>query len=113
MGIDPNRLAPWAQAQILDKLRAQNALRATQMPQDERKRGGKYNNTPTEKCAPGGLKIRFDSKKEAARYDELMLMLKAGQIEERRLQAAKTLQAANTTQDGTRGREMWCVEEDT
>ena len=41
----------------------------------------KYRNTPTERAG-----IRFDSRKEARRYDELMVMLRAGIISELRLQ---------------------------
>lgn len=104
VGIDTSRLSPWAQKQILDKLRAQNAQRATQLAQADRERKGKYNNTPAEKATAEGLKIRFDSKREAARYDELMLMLAAGQIEDLRLQAEYTLQGAFTTPDGNRVR---------
>lgn len=46
--------------------------------------------------------IRFASKKEARRYDELMLMLKAGEIKDLRLQHDMTLQEAYTTPEGER-----------
>lgn len=44
--------------------------------------------------------ITFDSKKEAARYRELMLMLAAGKIRELKLQPEFTLQEAFKTKDG-------------
>lgn len=48
--------------------------------------------------------IRFDSRKEAARYDELLLLLRAGEISELRLQPQFTLQEAYTTAEGVRVR---------
>ena len=50
--------------------------------------------------------LRFDSKKEALRYHQLMAMLKDGQISDLRLQPQFTLQEAYTTPDGTRIRKM-------
>lgn len=46
--------------------------------------------------------ITFDSQKEAARYDALMLLLAAGEIKDLRLQPEFTLQEAFTTPDGER-----------
>ena len=48
--------------------------------------------------------ITFDSQKEAARYDALMLLLSAGEIKDLRLQPEFTLQEAFTTPDGERVR---------
>ena len=48
--------------------------------------------------------IKFDSKKEANRYDELMLMLQSGDIYDLRLQVDFTLQEAYTTPAGERVR---------
>ena len=64
----------------------------------------KYHNQPDSR---GNL--RFDSKKEARRYDELMLMLKAGQIRNLRLQQQYTLQESYITETGERVRPstMW------
>lgn len=45
--------------------------------------------------------ITFDSKLEAKRYSELMLMLKAGEIEKLRLQQQFTLQDGFKTHEGT------------
>lgn len=46
--------------------------------------------------------IRFDSRKEARRYDELLTMLRAGEIDDLRLQHQITVQEAYTTPDGER-----------
>ncbi len=62
----------------------------------------KYHNVPDNRTAPGGKHIRFDSKKEAARYDELMLLLKAKRIKNLRLQPEYTLMEAFTTPEGER-----------
>jgi hypothetical protein len=48
--------------------------------------------------------ITFDSQKEAARYDQLMLMLCAGEIRDLKLQPEFTLQEAFTTPLGERVR---------
>ena len=46
--------------------------------------------------------LRFDSKKEARRYDELMVMLRAGIISDLRLQPQFTLQESYITETGER-----------
>lgn len=81
MAIDPKSLPPRYQAQF-----------AAQKPR-------KYHNTPTVRG-----NIRFDSKREAERYDELMLLLKAGKIQDLKLQPEFTLQEAYTLPDGKRVR---------
>lgn len=43
---------------------------------------------------PNGKKRTFDSQKEATRYDELALLLRAGKITDLRLQPEFTLQEA-------------------
>ena len=102
MGIDVNSLPPWAQKQIADKLAAKIREKAETAAQEKTSRGGKYHNTPTEKEGAEGVKIRFDSKAEAAHYDELMLLLRAGVISDLRLQHEFTLIEAYTTADGKR-----------
>lgn len=57
----------------------------------------KYHSTPTERAG-----IRFDSQKEARRYDELMVMLRAGIISDLRLQQQFTLQESYITETGER-----------
>lgn len=46
--------------------------------------------------------IRFDSQKEARRYDELMILLQSGVISDLRLQPQFTLQESYITEDGQR-----------
>lgn len=84
---DLARLGPRAQRQLLEKLGAQQ----------RRQSQAKYHNEPT---VVNG--IRFDSRKEARRYDELMVMLRAGEIRNLRLQAQYTLQESFITPEGTR-----------
>lgn len=84
MSIDISRLSPAAQRQIAQKLGQQLAQK-------------KYHNEPDTRGD-----IRFDSRKEARRYDTLMLMLRAGQISELRLQPQFTLHEAYTTPEGKR-----------
>lgn len=62
----------------------------------------KYNNTKTTRLMPGGGAHTFDSKKEAERFDQLLLMQKAGQIRGLRLQAQFTLQESYITPEGDR-----------
>ena len=59
--------------------------------------GSKYHNVKTE--ASG---VRFDSKKEARRYEQLLLAQSLGVIEDLRLQVDFTLQEAYTTAEGQR-----------
>lgn len=63
----------------------------------EPKKASKYHNTPTERAG-----IRFDGRKEARRYDELMVMLRAGIISDLRLQPQFTLQESYITETGER-----------
>lgn len=56
----------------------------------------KYHNTPTERLLPSGECIKFDSKKEAAYYDSLMAMERAGQVRNVRLQYQFLLKSAYT-----------------
>ena len=63
-------------------------------PEPEQKRA-KYQNQKAER---GG--IHFDSQKEARRYDELLLMLRAGEIRDLRLQPQFTIQESYVTETG-------------
>ena len=115
MGIDASdlaRFAPWAQKQITEKLLKQERERAarktphqpdkpTASPQGEAK-AGKYHNKPTERITEDGNVIKFPSQKEARRYDELMLMRKAGTIRDLKLQPQYTLQESYVTPEGKR-----------
>ena len=83
---DLQRMGPEAQRQVMEKL---GIVGKTKAP--------KYHNQPDSRGS-----LRFDSKKEARRYDELMLMLKAGQIRNLRLQQQYTLQESYITETGER-----------
>lgn len=87
-GADLARLGPAAQKQVLDKLGMMGKQKET-----------KYHNEPDSR---GNL--HFDSKKEARRYDELLVLLRAGKIRNLRLQAQYTLQESYISPDGERVR---------
>lgn len=76
---DLMRLGPAAQKQVMDKMRKPSKYKA-----QKTRRG----------------KLTFDSKKEAERYDALMLLQKAGEIRGLKLQVRYCLQEAYTTFDG-------------
>lgn len=61
------------------------------------KKAAKYHSAPAERDG-----VRFDSQKEARRYDELMVMLRAGIISDLRLQPQFTLQESYVTETGER-----------
>ena len=91
MGLDARdiaRLSPQAQAQVLKKIGAK-----------QRQKESKYHNEPTFVRS-----IRFDSKKEAERYEELMALLINGWIRKLKLQQDFILQEGYTTPDGERVR---------
>lgn len=87
-GADLARLGPSAQKQVLDKMGMMGKPKET-----------KYHNEPDSR---GNL--HFDSKKEARRYDELLMLLRAGKIRNLRLQAQYTLQESYIAPDGERVR---------
>lgn len=62
----------------------------------------KYRNKKTDRLLATGITITFDSQKEALRYDELLVLLKAGRIRNLKLQEEFTVQEAHTTVDGYR-----------
>ena len=97
MGIDINRLSPTAQRQIAEKLARRNTPHPSAAPTPSPQGEGKYHNHPTERNG-----IRFDSQKEARRYDELMILLRRGDIRDLKLQPQFTLQEAYTTPEGKR-----------
>ncbi len=95
MGIDIRMLGPAAQKQVLQKIAAQNVANV----EKPRETKAKYRNQPEERG-----KLKFDSKKEAKRFDELMFLLRAGKIRDLKLQKDFTLQEAYTMPDGVRVR---------
>lgn len=96
MGIDASMLSPQAREQIARKLLAEK--RAVL----ESKKESKYHAQKTQRVASDGKAVKFDSKREAARYDELMLRLHTGEIRNLKLQPDFTLQEGYTTPDGER-----------
>ena len=83
---DVQGLGKSAQKQILEKLSA-----SKEKPVQGKKTGNKYNAKPTERTMPNGRVYVFASKKEAARYDELKLLLEAGKIRNLKIQPQFTL----------------------
>lgn len=108
MGVDVKDLPPAYQAQALKKwVEQERRKRRTPLPchADGAPGGGrKYHNTPTERVTASGAVLRFDSQKEARRYDELAALERAGAIRELRMQADFTLQEAYTDSEGRRVR---------
>lgn len=108
MAVDVKDLPPAYQAQALRKWAEQERKKgrgpalspAAGAPQ----KASKYHNKPTEQVTPGGTVIRFASRKEAGRFDELSAMLQAGEIQDLKLQPSFTLREAYTTTEGVRVR---------
>lgn len=84
---DLARLGPAAQKQVVEKVLAQKT--------------GKYHNCKTVRHG-----ITFDSKHEADRYDELRLLLNAGEIHDLKLQQTYKLVGAQRTPTGAAVREV-------
>ena len=111
MGIrvsDISRMGPAAQKQIMDKLREkrttpQSASQTAPLTRDA-KSAAKYHNVKAVRVMPNGEERVFDSQKEARRYDELIVLLRAGQIRELKLQPQFTLQESYITAEGNRVR---------
>lgn len=113
MSIDVKDLPPAYQAQALRKLMERKLMERERRkqraplpsPADAPTGGGrKYHNKPTERVTPAGNVLRFDSQKEARRYDELATLERAGKIRDLRLQMDFTLQEAYTDGEGRRVR---------
>jgi len=105
MSIDVKDLPPAYQMQALRKL-VEREKRRTPLPSPatEPPKGSKYHNKPTERVTPAGKVLRFDSQKEARRYDKLLAMFQDGKIRDLRLQVDFTLQEAYTDSEGKRVR---------
>jgi len=97
---DISRLGPAARKQIMDKL-GEQARREAEAAREVKT---KYHNVPAERNADDGKKIKFQSQKEARRYDELLLLLRAGEIRGLKLQPQFTLQESYLTPTGERVR---------
>ena len=75
--------------------------RLAELTQAAPKRESKYNSKPTDRTLPNGTIIKFDSKKEAAYFDQLKALEMAGVVKDIRLQVQFLLKPAYT--DGTTG----------
>ena len=108
MGVDVKDLPPAYQAQALRKLMERERRKQSAplpSPADAPTGGGrKYHNKPTERVTPAGNVLRFDSQKEARRFDELSALERAGTIRDLRMQVDFTLQEAYTDGEGRRVR---------
>ena len=108
MGVDVKDLPPAYQAQALRKW-AEQERKKKRLPLPCPADAGpgkptKYHNKPTERVTPAGNVLRFDSQKEARRYDELATLERAGKIRDLRMQVDFTLQEAYTDTEGRRVR---------
>lgn len=104
MAIQAKDLPEWAQKQILRQLAEQQKKRAAQVETQSNKTAHrKYRNVPTS-VKSGEAELRFDSRKEAERFETLKLLLDAGAIRDLRLQQEFTLIEAYTTPEGKRMR---------
>ena len=108
MGVDVKDLPVAYQAQALRKWAEQERKKKPlplPCPADAGPgKPAKYHNKPTERLTASGAVLRFDSQKEARRYDELAALERAGKIRELRMQVDFTLQEAYTDGEGRRVR---------
>lgn len=107
MAINLSDLPPKYQQQAVEKYMKQQTRRGPMPSAADAQDPGKpmkYRNNPTERVTPSGAVLRFDSQKEARRYDHLIRRQQAGEIRDLRLQVDFTLQEAYTDQEGRRVR---------
>lgn len=74
----------------------QRLAELTQEAEGKPKKESKYHAKPTDRTLPDGTVIKFDSKKEAAYYDQLMALESAGVVRNIRLQVQYLLKPAYT-----------------
>ena len=107
MAINISDLPPKYQAQAVKKYMEQQARRGlvpSAATVQEPGKVNKYRNTPTTRVTASGAVLRFDSMKEARRFDWLIERERRGEIRELRLQVDFTLQEAYTDTEGRRVR---------
>lgn len=92
---DLARLGPRAQKQVLQKLGAQQRQR-----ENKPKKPNKYNAKPADVVMPDGTVRHFSSEKEAARFRELDLLQRAGEITGLRCQVPYELIPRLPREDG-------------
>ena len=110
VGIDINSLPLSAQIQVRAKLdeqrREQNQKRAKKQPKEaDAAEPSKYRNIKVIRVVDGET-VKFPSKREARRFDELYLQYKGGAIQDLRLQQDFTLVEGYTRPNGKRVRPM-------
>ena len=98
----PENMPPGMRKLYEQKLAATKGVSPPRSPMpgleaEPEKKTRKYHNLPTERLLPNGNVIKFDSKKEAAYFDELMVLQAAGIVRDIRLQVQFLLQAAYTS----------------
>ena len=104
MAINLSDLPPQYQEQIMKKYQEQENTKRLDTVDGVQPQGkNKYHNVPTKRKSRE-QSIRFQSNKEARRYDELLLMLRAGEIRNLKLQPQFTLQESYVTPEGQRVR---------
>lgn len=108
MAVNYNDLPPKVREQVAQKMLIENkgtatppALRATSPCAGEALgAANKYGNKPGVRVLASGKEFKFDSQKEVRRFDELMILLKAGRIKDLKLQPEFTLREAYTDPEG-------------
>ena len=115
MGIDINSLPLSAQIQVRAKLDEQKQQRAKKQPEAQKRQKqpkeadaaepSKYRNKKVIRVVDGET-VKFPSKREARRFDELYLQYKVGAIQDLRLQQDFTLVEGYTRPNGKRVRPM-------
>ncbi len=104
---DIGRFSQKAQAQILQKVQAQQAAQkaAQEAKKPEKlKKGNKLHAEKVNMTMPDGTLMHFDSKREARRYMDLWLMQRAGEISGLQTQVKYELIPKQVHKDGTKER---------
>ena len=102
------KTGPVSQRELAEVMNVRAATLSEQIARLDR--AGLVERTPSEKDRRSVIvSLSEEGKKEARRYDELMLMLKAGQIRNLRLQQQYTLQESYITETGERVRAIHYV----
>lgn len=105
MAVNVRDLPPEYQAQALRKYMEQQRQEGPPFPAvSEPQKESKYHNRPTDRVTASGSVLRFDSAKEARRYDRLAMLEQSGRIWDLRLQVDFTLQESYTDAEGNRVR---------
>lgn len=100
------QLPPKAREQIAQKMLKENKKRGTTSPAlcatspCAGEARGKYGNKKAVRVLANGREFKFDSQKEARRFDELLVLLQAGKIKDLKLQPEFTLREAYTDPEG-------------